>query len=71
MGADCDAELDAFGLNALLRIRERIRVTHRSIRRGTGGIGQHERGCLEARARSDLGMVKAGETFYLVNAEQR
>ena len=32
---------------------------------------KHGLAAVEARARSDLGMIKEGETFYLVDAESR
>lgn len=47
------------------RLVERNRILTAEVRAQKHGLD-----AVEARARSDLGMVKAGETFYLVNAEQ-
>ncbi|MGE0625495.1 MAG: septum formation initiator family protein [Pseudomonadales bacterium] len=48
------------------RLTERNRILAAEVRAQKHGLD-----AVEARARSDLGMVKAGETFYLVNAEHR
>jgi cell division protein FtsB len=48
------------------RLTERNRILAAEVRAQKQGLD-----AVEARARSDLGMVKAGETFYLVNSEHR
>lgn len=50
----------------LNRLEERNRILAAEVRAQKHGLD-----AVEARARSDLGMVKEGETFYLVNAEAR
>lgn len=50
----------------LNRMEERNRILAAEVRAQKHGLD-----AVEARARSDLGMIKAGETFYLVNAEHR
>ena len=50
----------------LSRLEERNRILAAEVRAQKHGLD-----AVEARARSDLGMVKAGETFYLVNSERR
>ena len=47
-------------------LKERNRILAAEVRAQKHGLA-----AVEARARSDLGMVKAGETFYLVDAESR
>ena len=49
----------------LERLEERNRILAAEVRAQKHGLD-----AVEARARSDLGMVKSGETFYLVNAER-
>lgn len=44
------------------RLSERNRILAAEVRAQKHGLE-----AVEARARSDLGMVKAGETFFLVN----
>ncbi len=48
----------------LERLEERNRILAAEVQAQKHGLE-----AVEARARSDLGMVKEGETFYLVNAE--
>lgn len=48
----------------LRRLEERNRILAAEIQARKHGLD-----AVEARARSDLGMVKADETFYLVNSE--
>ena len=45
-------------------LKERNRIVAAEIRSQKHGLA-----AVEARARSDLGMVKAGETFFLVNSD--
>lgn len=45
-------------------LRERNRILAAEVRAQKHGLD-----AVEARARSDLGMVKPGETFYLVSSE--
>ncbi len=45
-------------------LKERNRILAAEVRAQKHGLA-----AVEARARSDLGMIKAGETFYLVDAE--
>lgn len=45
------------------RLEERNRILAAEVRAQKDGLG-----AVEARARSDLGMVREGETFYLVNS---
>lgn len=45
-------------------LQERNRILAAEVRAQKHGLA-----AVEARARSDLGMVKAGETFYLVSSE--
>lgn len=45
-------------------LKERNRILAAEVRAQKHGLA-----AVEARARSDLGMVKAGETFYLVSSE--
>lgn len=47
-------------------LRERNRILAAEVRAQKHGLD-----AVEARARSDLGMVKPGETFYLVSSEPR
>ena len=50
----------------LARHEERNRILAAEVRAQKHGLA-----AVEARARSDLGMVKEGETFYLVDTESR
>ena len=47
------------------RLKQRNRILAAEVRAQKQGLE-----AVEARARSDLGMIKAGETFYLVNTPQ-
>ena len=58
-----DAEVDRQS-RRLNRLEERNRILAAEVQAQKHGLD-----AVEARARSDLGMVKAGETFYLVNSE--
>ena len=60
-----DAEVEKHS-QRLDRLEQRNRILTAEVRAQKHGLE-----AVEARARSDLGMVKAGETFYLVNAESR
>ncbi len=48
------------------RLEERNRILTAEVVAQKHGLA-----AVEARARSDLGMIKEGETFYLVNSRQR
>lgn len=48
----------------LVRLEGRNRILAAEVRAQKQGLA-----AVEARARSDLGMIKEGETFYLVDAE--
>jgi len=48
------------------RLEERNRILGAEVKAQKHGLD-----AVEARARSDLGMIKAGETFYLVNSRPR
>lgn len=48
----------------LAALEERNRILAAEVRAQKHGLA-----AVEARARSDLGMIKEGETFYLVDAE--
>ena len=50
----------------LARLRERNRILTAEVLAQKHGLA-----AVEARARSDLGMIKEGETFYLVNPGRR
>jgi cell division protein FtsB len=50
----------------LARHEERNRILAAEVRAQKHGLA-----AVEARARSDLGMIKEGETFYLVDPESR
>lgn len=47
------------------RLTERNRILAAEVR-----AQKHRLDAVEARARSDLGMIRSGETFYLVNRRQ-
>ena len=48
------------------RLHERNRILTAEVLAQKDGLA-----AIEARARSDLGMIKEGETFYLVNSRRR
>ena len=50
----------------LTALEERNRILAAEVRAQKHGLA-----AVEARARSDLGMIKEGETFYLVDSEPR
>lgn len=50
----------------LTALKERNRILAAEVRAQKHGLA-----AVEARARSDLGMIKEGETFYLVDSETR
>jgi len=50
----------------LMALEERNRILAAEVRAQKHGLA-----AVEARARSDLGMIKEGETFYLVDTEPR
>jgi cell division protein FtsB len=50
----------------LTALEERNRILAAEVRAQKQGLE-----AVEARARSDLGMIKEGETFYLVDTEPR
>jgi cell division protein FtsB len=50
----------------LTALEERNRILAAEVRAQKHGLE-----AVEARARSDLGMIKEGETFYLVDTEPR
>ena len=59
-----DAEVEKQN-QRLHRLEERNRILAAEVQAQKHGLD-----AVEARARSDLGMVKADETFYLVNSER-
>jgi cell division protein FtsB len=50
----------------LAALQERNRILAAEVRAQKHGLA-----AVESRARSDLGMIKEGETFYLVDTEAR